>query len=160
MEDFLANFLVSRPGTLVRQHELEELQTVLPREREQLAARVKRIRRRLMHARLVRLDLITAHDKPAANGVVLLLAQHVAARQGGKAHAIGVPRQALVIHEQQLHGLVERDLMPAQEVDTAGGADALQQWIDTVRIDGLRLRTLEPRQNRAIGSVTGTRQGE
>ena len=71
-----------------------------------------------------------------------------------------MPRQALVIHEQQLHGLVERDLVLAQEFDAAGGADPLQQRLDTVRIDGLRLGTFEPRQDGAVGAVTGARQGE
>ena len=89
---------------------------------QQLLARLNGIRRRL-RARAPRAASLSSPRtmKPPPIGVVVLLAQHAVARvKRGEAHAVRVPRQPLVVHEQQLHRLIESDLVLAQQTDASG----------------------------------------
>ena len=99
------------------------------------------------------LGLIPAHDEAAPDRVVVFLAQHaLAGAERGEPHAVGMARQPLVHHEEELHRLVEGDLVLAEQADAPAAADALHGRVDAVRVDAFRLRTLEPRQDRPVGA--------
>src|SRR6185312_8398358 len=72
-----------------------------------------------------------------------------------KAHAVRMSRQTLVIHEEQLHRLVERDLMRSEQVDSSAAADSLQGRLDAVRIDRLGQSTFQTDQHGTVGAVAG-----
>ena len=120
VQQLRAHLGLGRPGALVGHHQLEHLESVLPAQPQQLRPGAERIRRRGVRVRLARLRFVAAHDEAAADRVVVLLAQH--ARPGaerGEAHAVGVTRQPLVMHEQQLHRLIEGDLVLAEQPDAS-----------------------------------------
>src|ERR1700730_5050953 len=104
---------------------------------------------------LTRFRLVATYDEAAADGVVILLAQHTKViRERSESHSVGMPGQALVTHEQKLHRLVERNLALAQQLDACLGPDSPQDRLDGIRIDALRLGSLETGQDRAVGAVT------
>ncbi len=128
---------------------------------EQLQAGGEGVRRRGMRAGLARLGLVAPHDEAAADRVVVLFAQHAAAaRQCVEAHAVGMAWQPLVMHEEQLHRLVEGDLVLAEQADAPARADALHRGLDAVRIDGLGVGAFEAGEHGAIGAVAEAREGE
>ena len=89
MHELRANALVRVPGTLVGEDELEQLEPVLATQREQLGGGSEWKWRRGVSARLPRLGLVAPHDEPAADRVVVLLAQLAALRRERReAHAV------------------------------------------------------------------------
>jgi len=56
--------------------------------------------------------------------------------------------------KEQIERLKEIDLLPAEEAQALGRANALQDGIDLVRINGLGSISLEPEQDRPIRTVT------
>src|SRR5579863_8269284 len=98
---------------------------MLAAAREQFVSRGEGMWRCGSRASTLRLPLVAAHDEAAAHRVVLLLAQHFPGRiQGGETHAVGMARKLLVPHEEQLHRLIEGDLVLAQQTNAAALADA------------------------------------
>ena len=69
-----------------------------------------------------------------------------------------MPRQALVVHEQQLHRLIEGDLVLPEETDAVRVADAPDARLDAVRIHRLRRCALKTHQHRSVGAMTQARQ--
>ena len=69
-----------------------------------------------------------------------------------------MPRQALVVHEQQLHRFIEGDLVLAEQSNAPAAADALHGGFDAVRIDALGLRAFEACEDRAVRAMA--RPGE
>ena len=105
-------------------HQLEDLQPMLAALAQQLVAGVERIRRQGMQ-RSGRRRLALAHDEAAADRVdTFSFAQRLAVRaERGESHAVRVLRQPLGAHEQQLHRLVERDLVLTEQLDAPGRAE-------------------------------------
>src|SRR5580692_1598431 len=68
--------------------------------------------------------------------------------------------QALVPHEQQLHGLIEGYFMATQKPDAAARADARHGRVHLIRIDALSVSALKAEKNRAIRTVTDAGQRE
>src|SRR6185437_1656430 len=132
---------------------------VLPAEREELGRRVERIGWPRPLGRLASLTLPAADDEPAADRVVILLAQCLAVRRSGReAHPVRMPWQAFGAQQQKLRLLVEFDLMPAEQADAIPGTNALQRRFDAVRIDRLRVRALEADEHRPVSAVAEPRQ--
>ena len=75
-----------------------------------------------------------------------------------EAHAIRMARQHLVALEQQIHRLVEGDLVAAQQPQPAAAADARECRLHDRRIESGRIVSLEAQQDGAIGAVPETRQ--
>src|SRR6185312_6683868 len=125
--------LLARPGALVREHELKELEPIFPTEHEKFGGGVEWVGRLRSLGCLTGLALAAADDESAADRVILLFAQRLAVRSCREPHAVRVSREALGAQQQQLRLLVEVDLVTAEEADAVARAHALQSWIDTVR---------------------------
>jgi len=74
--------------------------------------------------------------------------------------AVGVPWQPLVLHEEELHRLIEGDLVSAEELQAAGFTDAPHRRLDVIRIDALGLRPLEAGEDGTIGAMAQTGERE
>ncbi len=110
-----AHLLIGSRDALISHYQLENLQAVGPAECEKLGARSKWIRMRDASARVASLRLITAHDESAADRVIVLFADLApVCGESREPHAVRMSRQPFVIHEQQLHRLVEGDFVHAQ----------------------------------------------
>jgi hypothetical protein len=134
---------------------------MLAAEREQLIAGGERVRRGRTLVRARRLGLIAAHDETATDRVIVFFTQHtVRCTERGEPHAVGMPRQPLVMHEEQLHRLIEGDLVLAEEPQPAAGADTPYRRFDGIGIDGLGVSALEPGKDRPVGAVTDTGERE
>src|SRR5207244_12248252 len=95
--------------------------------------------------------LLAASDDATADGVVVLLAEPPAiGAERAEAHAVGMPRQALVVHEQELHRLIEGDLVLACQANAPAAADALHGGFGAVGVDAFGLRALERCEDRGV----------
>ena len=64
-----------------------------------------------------------------------------------------MPRQALVVHEQELHRLIEGDLVLAGQANAPAGADALHGGFDAVGVNAFGLGALEPCKDRTVRAM-------
>ncbi len=159
MHQTLTHLGLGPADELVRHHQLEDFQAVSPAQRQQLVTGGKGIGMGNARAGIASFVLVAAYDEAASDRVVVVFAQNVAiGGQRSEAHAIRVPRQPLVVHEQQLHRLVETNRTLAQQVDPPAGADALHGGLDAVGIDCFGLSAFQADQHGAIGAVA--RSGE
>src|SRR5262249_28596672 len=105
--------------------------------------------------------LIATHDEAAADRVVVRLPQHTPSRaERAKAHPVRVPWQSLVLHEEQLHRLIEGDLVLAEKLQAAALTDPAHRGDDVIRICGLGLRPLEAGEDGTIGAMPHTGERE
>jgi hypothetical protein len=143
------------PGRLVAQHEFVQFEAMLATAREQFVARRER-QRHLDRARIARrlAQRRRAHDETAPRREEFLAMQHrTAGIERREAHAVGVTGQGLVAMEQQVHRLVEADLVRACEPQPLLSTDPRQGRFDRVRVESVRRQALEPEQHGSIGAV-------
>jgi hypothetical protein len=77
-----------------------------------------------------------------------------------KTHAVGVAGQHLIDVEQQIQRFVECDLVPSEQIESSGCANAFQGGIDHGGIDGVWAQAFQAQQDRAIGAMTAAGEGE
>ena len=71
-----------------------------------------------------------------------------------------MPGQHLVAVEQEVHRLVEGDLVLAEQPDSRAAADARERRLHDRRIEFGRIVPLEPEQDRAVGAMAEARERE
>ena len=112
-------------------------------EFEQLLARTELVRRRAAGRAGIHFRP-GANDETAADAVVLLARQQILRGiMRGETHAVGMAGQHLIGVKQEIQGLVEIDLVPAQQAQALGVANPLQRNLDGARIDAFRAHALE-----------------
>ena len=100
------------------------------------------------------------HGTPA-DRVHLLLEQGGAAGVAGReTHAVGVARQQLVAQEQQVHRLVEVDLMAAGQAQARLGPDAGDRGFHDRGVDRRRIVAFETEQDRPVRAMPGAGERE
>ena len=99
-------------------------------------------------------------DKAAADGVVRLAVEHLVAGQGGDAHAVLMQRQVVGM---EIHALIHREVhfvLTVGQHQAAMGINVLNKARNGVDVDGVRQVAGESHDNRDIGMVAFTGQGE
>ena len=99
-------------------------------------------------------------DKAAADRVIRLAVDHLVTGQGGNAHAVLMQRQVVGM---EIHALIDREVhfvLTVGQHQAAMGVNVLNKARNGVDVDGVRQVAGESHDNRDVGMVAFTGQGE
>ncbi len=105
-------------------------------------------------------EVLLINDKAAADRVIRLAVEHLVAGQGGDTHAVLMQRQVVGM---EIHALIHREVhfvLTVGQHQAAMGINVLNKARNGVDVDGVRQVAGESHDNRDIGMVAFTGQGE
>ncbi len=150
-----ADLLLRAPGAFVLQHQRGDRQAGVAGEAQQFVAGTEGVLEDgVVEDDPVLADGVLVDDEAAADRVVRLLQEQgalVVVREDR--HAVGVVRQRFAAVEDQLLVGVEGDLVHAEEVEPAGGADRLDPVVRRLDVDGTGGLALQAEQDGLGGAV-------
>ncbi len=104
--------------------------------------------------------VLVDHEAAADRVVVALSQGRAVGVEGGEAHAIGVIGQFLALVEDQVGPLVDADLVLVVQAKAPTAADAVEAVLDAIGIDPVRLLAFQAEQDRLVGAVAASGQGQ